>query len=560
MNKNITIVTGLWDMGRGELDGWAKRDFSYYKERFFEMLETDAQMCIWIPRDLEEDVIRIRGEKPTKIFIKEIKDFESWNPFFDRIQEIRTDEKWYSFAGWLKESPQAALKYYNPMMFTKMFMLNDSAITNPFNSEYFFWVDGGLTSTVNKGYFQKDLVLDNLNNFVIKNDGKFIHLAYPYDANEEIHGFERTAMARYCNTDFVDYVCRGGFFGGSKSKIHELNNIYYSVMETTLREGYMGADECLFTIITHRHPSLVHKFEISGNGLVWSFFEELKNYETEKIKNDTSFLNPENTALYVITFNSPKQFETLIKSMLEYDSDFINKPKKFLLDNSSDLSTTEKYIELCNQHNFTHIKKDNLGICGGRQFIAEHSNDNEFDFYFFFEDDMFFYPKKGEVCKNGFNRYTPNLYQKSLSIINKEKFDFLKLSFTEFFGDNSTQWSWYNVPQHVRNAYFPEKTNLPLRGTDPDSPKTIFKNIKIHNGLGFINGEVYYSNWPQIVSKNGNKKMFLSEKWDRPFEQTWMSYMFQNTRNEELNPGLLLLTPTEHNRFEFYDGNLRKES
>jgi hypothetical protein len=560
MNKNITIVTGLWDMGRGELDGWAKRDFSHYKERFFEMLETDAQMCVWIPRELEEDVTRIRGNKPTKIFIKEVNDFESWNPFFNRIQEIRTDENWISFAGWLRESPQASLKYYNPMMFTKMFMLNDSAIVNPFNSEYFFWIDGGLTNTVNKGYFQKDLVLDNLNNFVIKNEGKFIHLAYPYDANDEIHGFERTAMSRYCNTDFVNYVCRGGFFGGSKNKVHELNNLYYSVMETTLRDGYMGADECLFTILTHRHPNLIHKFDISGNGLVWPFFEELKNYETEKIKNDVSFSNPENTALYVITFNSPNQFETLIKSMLEYDSDFINKPKKFLLDNSSDLSTTEKYLELCEKHGFIHIKKDNLGICGGRQFISEHANENEFDFYFFFEDDMFFYPKKGEVCKNGFNRYVSNLYQKSLSIISKEKFDFLKLSFTEFFGDNSTQWSWYNVPQNVRNSYFPEKTSLPLRGTDPDSPKTNFKNIKIHNGLGYINGEVYYSNWPQVVSKLGNKKMFLTEKWDRPFEQTWMSYMFQNTKKGELNPGLLLLTPTEHNRFEFYDGNLRKES
>ena len=70
MNKNITLVTGLWDMGRGNLDGWAKRDFEYYKTRFFEFLETDVQMCIWIPKDLEEEVLKIRGDRPTKIFIK----------------------------------------------------------------------------------------------------------------------------------------------------------------------------------------------------------------------------------------------------------------------------------------------------------------------------------------------------------------------------------------------------------------------------------------------------------------------------------------------------------
>ena len=62
------------------------------------------------------------------------------------------------------------------MMFTKFFMLNDSAIINPFNSDYFFWVDGGLTNTVNKGYFSHDNVLDNLENYVRFNNNKFIYI------------------------------------------------------------------------------------------------------------------------------------------------------------------------------------------------------------------------------------------------------------------------------------------------------------------------------------------------------------------------------------------------
>ena len=38
-----------------------------------------------------------------------------------------------------------------------------------------------------------------------------------------------------------------------------------------------------------------------------------------------------------------------------------------------------------------------------------------------------------------------------------------------------------------------------------------------------------------------------------------MSHNFQNTIKGNLNPGILLLTPTEHDRFEHYDSNLRKE-
>ena len=102
MNRKVTIVTGLWDLKRGDLQGWAQRDFQAYKDRFFEMLEADAQMCIWIPKDLEEEVLKIRGDKPTKIFNKKFKkDFKTWNPIFDKIQEIRNTDSWRNFAGWL---------------------------------------------------------------------------------------------------------------------------------------------------------------------------------------------------------------------------------------------------------------------------------------------------------------------------------------------------------------------------------------------------------------------------------------------------------------------------
>jgi hypothetical protein len=264
-------------------------------------------------------------------------------------------------------------------------------------------------------------------------------------------------------------------------------------------------------------------------------------------------------ALYVITFNSPNQFETLINSMIEYDRDFIDKPKKYLLNNSVDLSTTEKYIELCEKYGFEHIKKDNLGITGGRQWIAEHFDESGLEFMYFFEDDMFFYPKKGELCKNGFNRYSENLYQKSLEIIYKENFDFLKLNFTEFYGDNSTQWSWYNVPQHFRESHWPNNKKLPKHGIDENAPKTKFNEIKIHKGVPYASGEIYLCNWPIVLSKKGSHKCYLETKFQSPFEQTLMSHNFQQTIKGKLNPGILLMTPTEHDRFDHYPSNLRKE-
>jgi hypothetical protein len=149
----------------------------------------------------------------------------------------------------------------------------------------------------------------------------------------------------------------------------------------------MGTEESIFSIMLYKHSDLIDYVEIEGNGLISKFCEDLKNdtYEVKNILGKKSLnkdLNINNSALYVITFNSPKQFETLIESMIWYDKDFLDKPKKYLLDNSSDLETTERYIELCNEFGFEHIKKDNLGICGGRQFVAEHADENNLIFIF----------------------------------------------------------------------------------------------------------------------------------------------------------------------------------
>ena len=183
-----------------------------------------------------------------------------------------------------------------------------------------------------------------------------------------------------------------------------------------------------------------------------------------------------------------------------------------------------------------------------------------FDFYWFFEDDMFFYVGEDISCRNGFVRKIKNLYDKSMRITKNYSLDFLKLNYSEFFGDNGVQWSWYNVPQSVREEFWPEKNSLPVQGLDPNAPRTKFNGVHTLEGTSFGIGEVYYCNWPQVVTKYGNEKMFLTTKWERPFEQTWMSYIYQEGKKGNIKSALLFATPTEHNRFDHYDANLRKES
>lgn len=557
--NNITLVTGLWDIGRGDLqEGWS-RSFQYYLEKFQQLLKVDENMVIFGDKELEQFVFKHRSVENTQFVYRDLSWFKN-NEFYNRIQSIRTNPEWYSQVGWLSESTQAKLEMYNPLVMSKVFLLHDAKLLDKFNSEYMFWVDAGITNTIHPGYFTHDKVLNKIPKLV----NNFHFVCFPYETNSEIHGFKYDVLCNIAGNK-VNKVARAGFFGGKKNVISEINSIYYGLMNDTLSKGFMGTEESLFTIMTYQYPNLITYSEIDGNGLMGKFFEDLKNdnviVKSESSKNVTNTnMDISNVALYVITFNSPDQFEVLIKSMLDYDPDFINKPKKFLLNNSTDLSTTPRYVELCEKFGFEHIKKDNIGIVGGRVFVAEHFDKTNQDCYFWFEDDMAFRPRKNEMCKNGFNRWTEDLYQKSLEILKKENFDFLKLNYTEFFGDNSTQWSWYNVPQDFRQRHWPDNPKLPEQGLNPNSPKTVFKNIKSHNGLPYVTGEIYLCNWPILLSREGNYKCYLETKWAHPFEQTLMSHCYQETVMGNINPGLLLLTPTEHNRFDHYDSSLRKES
>jgi hypothetical protein len=557
--SKITLVTGLWDLKRDGLnEGWARPFKEHYLEKFKQLLTIEENLIIFGDSELEKFVWEHRKSDNTQFVLRELSWFK--NEFFDKIQGIRNDEKWYTQSSWLPESTQSKLEFYNPLVMSKMFLLHDAKILDKFNSDKLFWIDAGITNTVHVGYFTHDNVLKKIDNKITK----FSFICFPYDANNEIHGFSYPKINDWANND-VRLVGRGGFFGGTKESIAEVNSLYYGLLNETLSQGYMGTEESIFSIMVYKYPKIINYFEINYDGLLGTFFENAKN-EILEVKNKLPInlyngFDIDKTSLYVIGFNSPKQLETLITSMISYDKDFIEKPKKYLLNNSTDRTTDEQYIKICELHNFEIIwSEENLGICGGRQFIAEHFEKSDSDFMFFFEDDMFFYPEEGQVCKNGFNRHVKNLYNKSLNIIKNYNFDFLKLNYTEFFGNNGTQWSWYNVPQSFREKHWPENPKLPEIGLDPNSPKTKFTSITSYEDIPVATGEIFYCNWPQIVSKLGNQKMFLETKWTHPYEQTWMSHMFQETVIGNLNPGLLLITPTEHNRFEHYDSKLRKES
>jgi len=225
--SGITIVTGLWDIKRSGLtEGWS-RSYDHYIEKFNQLLDLPNNMIIFGDGELEKIVMSKRSGENTLFIYRDQEWFK--NNFFDKIQEIRKNENWINQAGWLKESTQAKLEMYNPLVMSKPFLLNDARIMDKFNSTHLYWLDAGITNTVHPGYFTHDKVLNKLDLI-----DKISFIAFPYNAENEIHGFEYNKLCDLAGGK-VDKVCRGGFFGGPVEDISDFNREYYGLMESTLR-------------------------------------------------------------------------------------------------------------------------------------------------------------------------------------------------------------------------------------------------------------------------------------------------------------------------------------
>ena len=566
-DSELTLVTGLWDIGRDE------RSFKeHYLPNFEKFLKIDQPMVIFIPKSLQEFVLERRDIKNTYIKLMELEDIKNlYSPFWNQTQKIRTDENWLKITGengWLKSSPQANLEYYNPIVQSKMFMLHDAVCYNTFDNEYFYWLDAGITNTVPVGHLVDDKCLDHITKYT----DPFLFLSYPYDTKSEIHGFNYNAMNRYAQ-DKVKYVCRGGLFGGHKDAIREANTTYYSTLSNTLNGGHMGTEESIFSIMAVKQPNIYKRYMLDSNGLIVKFTEALLNDNVKLEKVPTKFsksiniitrnkLNSLKTNLYILTFNFPEQLLHTIESMKKVP-EWLEVPNLILLDNSTDEEAKQQNEQIAKDYNFKYIwLEGNKGICRGRQAAAEHFHESDADYYFFFEDDMTSNSEEeeGNYCRNGLRKYVPNLYEILHKIMIKEDFDFLKISFTEVFWDNNIQTAWYNVPQDIRSRDWPDYDRLPETGRDPNAPRTNFKNIDTVDEVAYITGEVTYTNWPMIVSKKGNKKMFIDTKWEYPYEQTWMSHMYQMNRKGDLNPAVLLASPIWHDRIKHYRAEERREN
>jgi hypothetical protein len=150
----------------------------------------------------------------------------------------------------MKDSVLANNKHYIPLTLIKQHYLQEVSTKNPFNSTQFLWLDVGICSSYE---------LDSIT--IPETDSKKFNMySYPYTSNTEVHGFSIAGMQRYAQQT-TNYVCRGCIFGGDSQSITNVSEIYNTLYLESIKEGFLGTEESLYTILSYQYPHYfnVHK-------------------------------------------------------------------------------------------------------------------------------------------------------------------------------------------------------------------------------------------------------------------------------------------------------------
>lgn len=230
----------------------------------------------------------------------------------------------------------------------------------------------------------------------------------------------------------------------------------------------------------------------------------------------------------VLAHNSPNQLRAFFGRLRDRASDFFAKSHVLVL-NQSDLPHLKgEYDRICAQYGTEHVCRANRGASGGRFAAAELFHASNAELMFYFEDDMLLWENEILRCRFGFPNQVRDLLGKAIRVVELESLDYLKLSFHEVYAD------------HSRN-YF------------DGTPARFEKLGSIDDEVGYLIGEVYYSNWPMLITKAGSMKVFFPPAVTEG-DIVWRAVSLY--RAEKLRTGVLAAFPICHTRIENRPGRV----
>lgn len=252
MSRSATIVTALYNIGRDKLTGkHANRSFDKYLNWFKNLLSINAPMVIFISDELHSYVLEHRSpEYSTKIVIRNFEELSAYK-YYERIQSTidsmtKEPNKDGSIPSYFKECPEFITAKYETIIYSKFDFLKEVADENPYNTEYFIWLDAG--TFYQEPPFDSTLSWPDPYKIQLLGD-KFLVSDYKFNVNDKSPLNNKRDYLRLNRNEICAFT-----LGGTKKAIDIVHKSFWDEVENALNLGVINNEQHILQLMVLEHP------------------------------------------------------------------------------------------------------------------------------------------------------------------------------------------------------------------------------------------------------------------------------------------------------------------
>jgi protein YibB len=242
--KDVTIVTALYDLGRDEWQGF-NRNFDDYKNWMKSLLTVNKPMVIFVDPANASFVNENRQHKShlTKIIELPFSEFKTVKKWGSKIKEVMGTEEFLKDQT-VPTHPQICQPDYNILMHEKMQFVKEAAEQNFFNTTHFMWLDAGIFRLTSRVSLMENGFSVNIK--FLNDKVQLVALEMPKEEDLDLYKFFKGHNVR---------VVGGGWLG-SKESILSFEKEYDKLLEETLSNNLIDQDQSYLSIVSLKNPNL----------------------------------------------------------------------------------------------------------------------------------------------------------------------------------------------------------------------------------------------------------------------------------------------------------------
>ncbi|CAO4379406.1 unnamed protein product [Caenorhabditis nigoni] len=254
VERDVTIVTGFLDIGRGDWDVY-RRPLETYHQFMETLLTLQNNFVVFTDDSTYDFVVKTRTKlglmDKTKIHKITLNDL----PLYGYINEARKiisdelkNETFYRTVADLdmRTHPESISAEYNIVVNSKTHFLHNVTMENPFNSEHFVWFDAGY-GHANENHFPYNYYWRPA-----LPDGKISLIK----VTPEFDGLRDYDLSRLYRKNVA--LLSGGFIAGDKHSIGQLHSIIHRKFIQLIYQKRVDDDQTLLTLAVNSFPQLFH--------------------------------------------------------------------------------------------------------------------------------------------------------------------------------------------------------------------------------------------------------------------------------------------------------------